>query len=184
MEQYLGEIQTYITSAGIWAPVIYVFAMALAVVFSPIPSSPLAIFAGVAFGWFKGMALTLLGATLGAAIAFLIAKKFGRLIVLKILGAEKLEKIDKLLPENRLTLAVFLLRLPPLPVFDAVSYAAGLTKIHFKNFSIATFFGLIPITFALSYYGESIKSIASLLTGIAFISVAFAVVIWLYNSKA
>ena len=51
-------------------------------------------------------------------------------------------------------LIVFLSRLVPFVSFDAVSYVAGLTPLTFWRFAIATLAGVIPVSFALAYFGE------------------------------
>lgn len=154
MQDIILQLQSYVLEAGIWGPVIYILSLITAIVASPIPASPLAVFAGITFGWMKAMLLTIIGATLGAAIAFYIARKLGRPLVEKIFSPEKLKKVEKLMPEKSLIIAIFLLRIQPLPLFDIVSYAAGLTKVSAKNFIIATILGLIPSSFVLSFFGE------------------------------
>jgi len=155
MEQIVMDLEMYVLGAGAWGPVVYVAAMIVAIIISPIPSSPLAIFAGVVFGTWWGMLWTMTGAMAGAAIAFSIARILGRPFVIKLASPEKLQAAEKYMPESRLTWATFLLRLLPLPFFDAVSYAAGLTHISFRNFAAATFFGLLPLTFLFSYFGDA-----------------------------
>ena len=154
MEDLMLQFQGYVSMAGAWGPLVYILIMILAIVLSPIPSSPLAIFAGSFFGGFWALIWTLIGATLGAVIAFFIARRFGRPIVLKFISVENLNKMENRFSNNHLAWIVFLLRLPPLPFFDAVSYVAGLTKIKTPSFILATVFGLIPISAALTYFGQ------------------------------
>jgi uncharacterized membrane protein YdjX (TVP38/TMEM64 family) len=40
--------------------------------------------------------------------------------------------------------------------FDVVSYGAGLTKMSLSRFSIATFLGMLPLTFLNNYFGSGI----------------------------
>ena len=40
--------------------------------------------------------------------------------------------------------------------FDVVSYGAGLTKMSLSRFSIATFLGMLPLTFVYNYLGSVI----------------------------
>ena len=49
--------------------------------------------------------------------------------------------------DKLLTKAVFISRLIPAVSFDVVSYGAGLTGISLRKFSVATFFGMLPLTF-------------------------------------
>jgi len=154
MEDIIFSIQDYVLGAGIWGPVVYILAMVVAIVISPIPSSPLAIFAGNVFGVWFGMLLTMTGAIVGAIIVFYIARIFGRPVVIRLVSQKKLEKIEQYFSERNLVFAIFILRLVPLPFFDAVSYAAGLTHISFRGFFFSTFFGLIPLVFLFSYVGD------------------------------
>jgi uncharacterized membrane protein YdjX (TVP38/TMEM64 family) len=50
--------------------------------------------------------------------------------------------------------AVFAGRLLPGVAFDAISYAAGLTRMRFRSFIAATALGIFPQTFLYSYLGR------------------------------
>jgi uncharacterized membrane protein YdjX (TVP38/TMEM64 family) len=50
--------------------------------------------------------------------------------------------------------AVFVGRLIPGVAFDVISYAAGLTRMRFRNFIFATTLGIFPQTFLYSYLGQ------------------------------
>src|SRR3712207_8220042 len=50
--------------------------------------------------------------------------------------------------------AVFAGRLIPGVAFDVISYAAGLTRMRFRNFIVATALGIFPQTFLYSYLGR------------------------------
>jgi len=180
MEEILSQMQNYIIEAGPWGPLVYVLAMVIAIVISPIPSSPLAILAGAIFGWTEAFILTMIGAVGGAIIAFYIARMFGRPIVEKLISPSRLAEIEEMMPERHLALAIFFLRIPPLPFFDAISYAAGLTKISFRSFTIATFFGLIPIVFTLSYFGGMAFSTTNLTIIVLAVTVIFFIFLRYY----
>jgi len=57
-------IRDWLQGWGALAPAVYVLLMVLAIVFTPIPSVPLDIAAGLAFGLFWGTVWTLVGAEL------------------------------------------------------------------------------------------------------------------------
>jgi len=154
MEGFLFVAEQYVVDAGIWGPIVYILAMIVAIVISPIPSSPLAIFAGTVFGLGFGMLWTMIGAVSGAVIAFYIARIFGRPLVVKFVSEKELNAVESQFPEHHIAWGIFFLRLLPLPFFDAVSYAAGLTKVSFKNFLAATAFGLMPLVFVFTYFGD------------------------------
>ena len=154
MEEIILQMEQYVISAGPWGPVVYVFMMIVAVVIAPVPSSPLAIFAGTVFGTWWGFLWTMIGSLIGSMIDFWIARRFGRPVVVKLVSEKKLSSIEKKFSEHNLIATVFVLRLLPLPLFDAVSYAAGLTHMSIRGFTVATVFGLMPLIFLFSYMGD------------------------------
>jgi len=130
---------------GALGPVVFVALLALAVVASPIPSLPLDIAAGIAFGPWLGTLYAATGALLGSMLSFGIARWLGREFIERFLSGHIdfcSECSDKLLGK-----VVFVSRLIPAVSFDVVSYGAGLTKISLRSFSLATFFGMLPLTF-------------------------------------
>ena len=62
-----------VEAAGIWGPILTVGLMTVAVVFSPLPSAPIALAAGAVYGHVWGTIYVILGAEIGAIIAFAIA---------------------------------------------------------------------------------------------------------------
>jgi uncharacterized membrane protein YdjX (TVP38/TMEM64 family) len=75
---YLGEperLRTAMLSLGLWGPASVVVLMVLAVVVSPVPSAPIALAAGTAYGH------VLTGAEMGALAAFVIARLAGKAAV-------------------------------------------------------------------------------------------------------
>ena len=74
----------FIQSFGVFAPAVFVGFMALAVVVSPIPSLPLDLAAGAAFGPFLGTVYAVLGAEIGAIISFLIGRALGQELISRI----------------------------------------------------------------------------------------------------
>lgn len=150
-------IRGWLQGWGTLAPAVYVTVMVLAIVFTPVPSVPLDIAAGLAFGLFWGTVWTLVGAEIGALIAFWLARRLGRGWLARRLGAERIAKVDAL-TERMGWRAVFLMRLLPAFNFDWVSYAAGLTSMSARKFAVATFFGMLPPVVAIVAVGDLLVS--------------------------
>jgi uncharacterized membrane protein YdjX (TVP38/TMEM64 family) len=125
-------------------------------VFNPIPSAPIALAAGAVFGHGWGTLYIVLGAELGAIIAFGIARFAGYELLRKWFG----DRIETGMwgNQNRLTVLVFVSRLLPFISFDLISYGAGLTPIRFWRFALATLLGLIPMSFLLAHFGAELKT--------------------------
>jgi uncharacterized membrane protein YdjX (TVP38/TMEM64 family) len=137
--------------SGIYGPLLLMALMALAIVFNPLPSAPVALVAGAVYGHTYGTIYIVVGAELGAIAAFFIARIAGHELASKYLGRNL--SLGRFGSQNALTAIVFISRLIPFMSFDLVSYAAGLTSIRFWRFALATLLGLIPISFALAHLG-------------------------------
>lgn len=146
------DLQRWIDAAGLLGPVLVVALMTVAIVASPLPSAPIALAAGAAYGHTFGTILVVLGAELGALIAFLLARGLGRPFVERHFGQKLGAGI--LGSQTTLTLLVFGSRLLPFLSFDMISYAAGLSKLHLWRFGLATLAGIIPASFLLAHLGS------------------------------
>lgn len=150
------RINTLVAAAGLWGPFLIVALMTVAVVASPIPSAPIALAAGAAYGHIWGTVLVVIGAELGALIAFGLARLLGQDVLRRVFG----DKFDAGLlgSQAALTAMVFATRLMPFVSFDTISYAAGLSRLHTWRFACATLGGIIPASFLLAHFGEEAAS--------------------------
>lgn len=176
------NIIALLDKAGMFAPVIYMIIMAGAVVISPIPSLPLNIAAGAFFGPFQGAAFSVTGALAGASASFLLSRYLGRDFIERYLGGHI--NFCVTCSDRVLTRIVFLSRLIPAVSFDIISYGAGLTKMSFRNYVLATFFGMIPLTFLYNYFGTVlvIRKTYAVLFGFAMVILFFALPRWIERS--
>lgn len=148
-----ATVETGVASAGPLGPLAVVSLMTVAVVASPIPSAPVALASGAAYGHYAGTLYVAVGSEIGALAAFFIARRLGRGPVERLLG----EKADYGLlgSQNALAFTVFVSRLLPFVSFDAMSYAAGLSRLHFWRFALATMAGILPASFVLAHFGSA-----------------------------
>ncbi len=149
-----ATVEAWVASAGPLGLLAVVALMTVAVIASPIPSAPVALASGAAFGHYAGTAYVALGSEIDALAAFLIARGLGRGPVERLLG----DKADYGLlgSQNALTPTVFASRLLPFVSFDAMSYAAGLSRLHFWRFALATLAGILPASFVLAHFGSAV----------------------------
>ncbi len=151
-----ATIESWVAQAGLWGPVVVIVLMTLAVVASPIPSAPIALAAGAAYGHTYGTIYIVIGAEAGALIAFTLARVLGRQAILKWFGPKA--DMGLLGSQNALTFTVLATRLMPFVSFDLVSYAAGLSALHFWRFALATLAGIIPASLLLAHFGGEVAS--------------------------
>lgn len=137
--------------------VAYVLILASAVVFMPLTVMPIIPIAASILGPFVTSILSIVGWSLGSAIAFLLARYLGRPFLQKVIDVEKLDGFIDTFPKETHFWFIVLLRLT-LPV-DLVSYALGLTKsLRFSSYIAATVLGVSWFSFAFAYMGEAFFS--------------------------
>ena len=163
-------LKTTLGSFGIAAPFIFIIIMAISIVVSPIPSLPLAAASGILWGPWLGTLYSAIGAEIGALTSFIIARNLGKAAVEKML---KKEFAEAKITQKGLFILVFAARLFPFFQFDVVSYGAGLTSMKLRNFGIATFLGMLPMTFVFASLGESFFA-GKLITVIATLGIIIA----------
>tara|TARA_R110002072_G_scaffold1084_6_gene8959 strand:+ start:3838 stop:4518 length:681 start_codon:yes stop_codon:yes gene_type:complete len=149
-----------IEELGASGPILVIGLMTAAIVMSPLPSAPIALAAGAAYGHLWGTVYVATGSLSGALVAFGIARYIGSSFVEERLnrraGTEMLDRFLK--SQNALMATVFLSRLMPFLSFDIISYAAGLTPLAIWRFAVATVAGIVPTSFLLAHFGEELAS--------------------------
>ncbi len=149
-------LEQRVNALGLWGPAALIVIMAVAIVVSPLPSAPIAMAAGAAYGHIWGTIYVIAGAEIGALIAFGLAHMLGYQFMHRWFGDQI--RTGWLGSQNTLTWLVFVSRLIPFISFDVVSYAAGLTPISTLRFAVATLFGLVPAAFLLTHFGGELAS--------------------------
>jgi uncharacterized membrane protein YdjX (TVP38/TMEM64 family) len=151
----------WLDAQGAWAPVLFTLIMALVVVLV-LPGVLFTTGAGFVFGVMKGTLCVVLGTTLGAGIAFLIARHlFGARATRFIMARAKMKLVSDDLAARGWKI-VLLTRLVPFFPFKLSNYFFGLTRFTLRDFIIGTFFGIIPFSMFNAYLGSIAADIATL----------------------
>lgn len=112
---------------------------------------------GFLFGWLICGLTTVIAATIGATIIFLIAKtSFGEPLAER--AGPRLDKLRAGFQDSALNYLLFL-RLVPLFPFWLINLAPALLGVGLGTYVIGTFFGIIPGTFAFAYAGVGLDSV-------------------------
>ena len=123
------------------------------------PGLLLTIAAGLVFGLWKGALATLVGATLGAGLSFLVGRYLFKSIADNLTNRYKSMKAVNTVVTNSAFRFTFLLRLSPIIPFTALNYTLALTSVPFVSYVAATFFGIAPGTCLFVYIGSTVMSI-------------------------
>jgi uncharacterized membrane protein YdjX (TVP38/TMEM64 family) len=161
----LPRFTAWVASLGAWGPVAFVAGYSIApVIFAP--AFLLTIAAGAIFGFVKGVIYVMIGATIGATLAFLTGRYLARQFVEGLLRREpRLQVIDRAVERHGFRL-VALLRMSPAVPYTLLNYALGLSRIKLFDYVTATI-GMLPVVAMYVYSGKVAGDLASLASGAA-----------------
>lgn len=160
MQELLRNFQGWVTGLGPVGWILYAVVYAVCCVLF-VPASVLTLGAGAIYGLGTGTAVVLVGATLGATLSFLLAKTAMRKRIERMTaGNAKFQALDRAIAKEGAKI-VFLIRLSPVFPFTYINYAFGLTGVKTLPYVVASFFGMIPGTFAYVYLGSAAAGAAS-----------------------
>ena len=170
-------LQGFIRQSGGWGPLIYVTAYAFrSLVF--FPASILTITAGILFGPWLGILLTMIGENISANISFVVGRYFTA-DLLNLLSSK-----NRFVPrltckiQNNGFLTVLIMRLTFMP-FDLVGYSSGMCNIRQKDFALATVIGTIPGLLTFVFLGGALFDLRYLILAATFLTIGLTVSFWL-----
>ena len=135
----------WLDALGIWGPLLFIMIMMLVVVLV-LPGVMFTAGAGFVFGVVEGTVCVVVGTTLGAALAFLIARYlFGDRASQFVLRRARLRLVSEELTPHGWKI-VLLTRLVPFFPFKLSNYFFGLTQFSLRGFMGGTFVGIIPLS--------------------------------------
>lgn len=144
--------------------------LALALAYIPltivaVPASVLTLGGGYLFGLPVGFVADSLGATLGATAAFLLGRTIGKSYVTsKIKHYPKFQAVSIAIQRSGFKI-VLLLRVVPILPFNVLNYLLSVTPVRLGEYMLATWLGMMPITFALVYVGTTLKDLSDITHG-------------------
>ncbi|GAF38263.1 DedA family protein [Agrilactobacillus composti DSM 18527 = JCM 14202] len=111
---------------------------------------------GMVYGGLVGGILTVVGATLGAAIAFVLGKYVARDYIVQHFGQRPVfQKIEQGVLTNGTTFLVFT-RLVPIFPYAIQSYAYALTPMSLGKFTLISFITMMPASFIYTFMAAEI----------------------------
>lgn len=160
VSDWLRAFQTYVKSLGAIGYVVYVVVYAICVV-AFIPASILTLGAGAIFGFVGGTIVVVIGATIGATLAFLLARTVMRKRIERMTRSnKKFKALDRAIANEGMKI-VFLVRLAVVFPFTYINYAFGLTAVPLGRYVLATFLGIIPATAAFVFASSAATNAAT-----------------------
>src|SRR3990167_963863 len=154
-----ARFKAFIEGMGPLGPIFIVSFTAFSQIFAPLPGSPASLISIAVYGYTTTVIFVYLGSLLSASISFYLSRRFGRKLVIKFVGQNTMNEIDDFARAEG-TEVLIISRLIGFPLFDYISYAAGLTSIPFKKYYIiSAICSVIPtIILAIIFKGLDFSS--------------------------
>jgi uncharacterized membrane protein YdjX (TVP38/TMEM64 family) len=143
-------IVPWVEGLGIWGPLVFMGIYGLAPALF-VPGAVLTLAGGALFGPLLGASLSLLGATVGATVAFLLARCLAADWVERRLGG-RLQEIKAAVEHQGWRFVAFV-RLVPVFPFNLLNYALGLSRLSVRTFAVTSFFAMAPGALVYAYLG-------------------------------
>lgn len=148
------ELKALIHGYGVLAPAIYMLFYTIAPALF-LPGLPITIVGGILFGPIWGVVYTIIGATAGACVAFLISRYVARGWIERKLTSPRWRQLDEGVKKQGWKIVAFT-RLIPLFPFNLLNYAFGLTNIKFIHYALASFIFMLPACIAFIVFSSSL----------------------------
>lgn len=188
IHEHMLRLLRWVEAQEPWAALLFVLLMAAAVVLL-LPGIFFTAGAGFVFGVVEGSIYVVLGTTLGAAIAFLIARYlFGKRAARFIVEHSRLHAVNREMAQHDWQV-VLLTRLIPFFPSKISNYFFGLTTFSFHGYVFGSLIGFIPFSVHNVYLGSIAADLATLgerqlgrtplewvLYGLGFVATVFAVI--------
>lgn len=165
-------LRVWIDQFGVFAPLVFVLVQAVQVVIAPIPGQIVALVAGYLFGAVAGTVYSLTGVLIGSAIAFSLAKRYGRPFVESVLHEDILTRFDGFVERVGIPGLIVFVLIPGLPD-DAICFLSGLTTWRLRTFMAVIAVGRLPAYVITVYAGGELAD-GQFLSGAVLIGVVIS----------
>ena len=154
------RVRIWVEQFGAWGP-LAIFGLELAQsLLAPIPGQAIEAVSGYLYGPWWGVAYAFLGLVLGSSIIFLLARRFGRPLAVRLVGRSSMARLDDLSRRGGPPL-FFLIWLIPFAPDDLACVAAGLTPMPVRQFLVLMIVGRLPGIFVSVWVGANAARVSS-----------------------
>ncbi len=112
----------------------------------------------MAYGFWLGILISLVGIAIASTIGYYIGRKIKGVLLNRWLGEKTFEQMDFWISNYSFGMVV-LFRISPFLSNDSISFIAGMLKMDYKKFMAATMAGMIPLSVAIGIFSEDISTL-------------------------
>lgn len=174
--------RAWVRGFGAWGFVVLVAMMLMQTIIAFLPSLVLMVVSVLAYGPVLGGGLAWGGMLLAASLGFVIGRGLGVAAVDRIIGPETEARMLRFVDRYG-TWAVIAARISPVLSTDAVSIVAGMAKMRYVRFVIATGIGTLPLTVLVAWLGADVNRLQSGLIWVSIISIGMLIAYIAYDFR-
>lgn len=149
--EHLSETVNYLR--GLWyGPIVLILSYAIGCVFA-VPASVFILAAGIIWGWKLGVTYAMTGAMLGASASYFAGQFLGEGLLDRFGRAGQM--VRNQVSRNGFV-SMLIARLIPGPPFAVWNYAAGIARMNFGEYFLATLLGTLPAHIVFAYCADAL----------------------------
>ncbi len=149
--EHLSETVNHLR--GLWyGPIVLILSYAIGCIFA-VPASVFILAAGIIWGWKLGVTYAMTGAMLGASASYFAGQFLGEGLLDRFGRAGDMVRRQV---SNNGFVSMLIARLIPGPPFAVWNYAAGIARMNFGEYFLATLLGTLPAHIVFAYCADAL----------------------------
>ncbi|WP_116106014.1 TVP38/TMEM64 family protein [Lewinella sp. IMCC34191] len=174
------RITEYVKQFGFWGPLVVILIMTVQMFLIVVPSWLLMIIAVLAYGPWWGGLLSVVAVTVASTVGYVLGQGLSEASLTKLIGEKSEKKLEGTVNKYG-SGAVVLFRLAPFLSNDAISFVAGMLKMGYIRFILATLAGIIPLTVLIAFFSQDIEQLKDILVWVGGIGLGLYVIYLAYQ---
>ena len=177
------QMRAWVEGLGAWGPMAIILLEMIQTLLAPIPGQAIEAASGYLYGPWWGALFPMIGMVIGSSIIFGLSRRFGRPLVIRLVGKQSMARLDDLARRGGAPF-FFLIWLLPFAPDDLACVAAGLTPMRYRQFLPLMTLGRLPGVFVSVMVGANIARVDPIWWGLLLaVLVVAALVFWRWGER-
>ncbi len=155
--EYQAGIQDWINKMGGAGILLILAVQVVQVVIAFIPGEPVELLAGALYGTVPGLLICLAGCVFASTIIFALSKRFGKRLLYRLFGKEKMANWKWLQDSQKTEMVTFVLFFIPGTPKDMLTYIVGITEMNVRKFIAISTLARIPSVLSSTMIGSTMR---------------------------
>lgn len=148
------RIKEWVSQYGAWGPALLILLMVVQMFLLVMPTVLLMVIAVLAYGPIWGTVINVVAILTASTVGYALGRSLSEESMERLVGRKTVKKITT--EANRYGLwAVVIARLSPFLSNDAISFIAGILRLGFWQYLLATVAGILPLALMIAYFGQN-----------------------------